>query len=230
MNRVPTVMRLHLVTWRAFLGVPWLIWAAAFVINLIIFGLLDPAPGEGDTGGLVSGYFGVLATFWIAATVYFSYSLSLGLSRRSYFVGTALLALASSVINGVAIYLLSLLETATNGWGINLGFFNIGFIVVDNPLGQIAIYTGAMLGFAAAGLLLGALYQRWRMVAMYALGLLVTGALGAAVAAISIDGNWPAVGSWFADQSPLALVGLVPLGMAVLATGGSYLVLRRAAP
>lgn len=230
MNRVKTAMRLHLVTWSSTVALPWLIWAAAFVINLVIFALVQPEPGEGVTGGILSGYFGVLAIYAVASTTYFSYGLSLGLSRRAFFIGTSLLALAQAVSTGILLYLISLIETATNGWGINLSFFAVPFASVDNPLGQITIYSGLALGFGLAGLFIGAVYQRWRMIGMYALGLIGVAAGGASVTLITARDGWPAFGSWFVDQSPMFLFGLVPLILAVLSTGGSYLVLRRAAP
>lgn len=171
-----------------------------------------------------------MATAWVCATSYFTYAQSLGLSRRDFFLGTSLLGAVYVLGYGVALYLFSRLETATNAWGVNLNFFNLPFLVVDNPIGQLAVHIGVLAAFGGLGIFLGALYHRWRMIAMYAVGPDHHGGLGVAITGITVAGTWPSVGSWFVEESPLLLLGLIPLGLAVLATGGSYLVLRRAAP
>jgi len=103
MNRVLAAARMQLVHPLVTLGVPWMIVASSFAINLAIWGLGDvgdQAPGGGSTGGLASLYIAVLVIFIQAVTQMFPFALGLRLSRRDSYLGTALSARVRYVRSG----------------------------------------------------------------------------------------------------------------------------------
>ena len=57
------------------------------------------------------------------------FALALGVSRRSYYIGTALLAVALAAVYGLALTVLQVIERATGGWGVGLHFFRVPYIL-----------------------------------------------------------------------------------------------------
>jgi hypothetical protein len=97
-------------------------------VNLSIASVL-PNP-EGDyTGGLVTIYAFLLICGALSMTRALPFGLMLGISRRSYYLGTALLIVALGVVYGLALTLLQALERATGGWGTGLHFFRVPWIM-----------------------------------------------------------------------------------------------------
>jgi hypothetical protein len=124
MNRVLAAARLHLVNPLVALGVPWLIVASSFAINLPIWGLTDAGaqPGGGITRGLAALYITVLVVYVQAFTQLLPFATGLSLSRRTFYLGTAVVALAQSLAYGVALTVPDAVEHATGGWGVGLSF------------------------------------------------------------------------------------------------------------
>jgi len=60
----------------------------------------DQVPGGGSTGGLASRYIAVLVIFIQAVTQMFPFALGPSLSRRDFYLGTALSARAQSLRSG----------------------------------------------------------------------------------------------------------------------------------
>jgi len=56
------------------------------------------------------------------------FGLALGIGRRSYYPGTALLAVALAAVYGLALAVLQVIEQATGGWGMTLHFFRARMI------------------------------------------------------------------------------------------------------
>ena len=140
---------------------------------------------------------------------------SIGLSRRSYFTGTALLAVALSLGAGVVVSALTAIEDATGGWGTGLTLWATGPMDVDDPIGQVFVFAGPMLALAFLGLLVGAAHERWGtagavdLVAAAVLGLGTLIALGPATSGAG------AVVSWIGAQSVFVLTAGVPVLLAI---------------
>lgn len=104
------------------LGVPWLVAATSFAINLAIWGLADigQQPDSTYTGGPASLYTTVVVVFSQTMTQMFPFAMALSLSRRRYYLRTATAALTQSLGFGVARTVLNAIEHATDGWGVGL--------------------------------------------------------------------------------------------------------------
>ena len=76
------------------------------------------------------------------------FGLALGVSRRSYYTGTALLGVALAVVDGLALTVLQAIERATDGWGVHMHFFQVPYIL-DGPwyLTWLTSFVGLALLF-----------------------------------------------------------------------------------
>ena len=128
MSRVLSAARLQLAHPLVVLGVPWMVVATSFAINVAIWGLADVAqqPDTAYTGGLASLYITVVVVFSQAMTQMFPFAMGLSLSRRTYYLGTAAAALVQSLSFGLALTALDAIEDLTNGWGVGLQFWAAG--------------------------------------------------------------------------------------------------------
>lgn len=234
MNRILQAARLHVVHPLVILGVPWLVVVSSFAINELIWGFghiaEQPGASSSGTGGVLALYIAVLFVFLQSVSQLFPFALSLGLSRRVFVAGTALMALVQAVGYALVLVVLTAFEDASGGWWTGLHF--VAPVHIDRlpVLEQFALFLCLMLGFMLLGTAIGAVQKRWGAAGLYSLtigALLVFG--GAAVVLTALDG-WGAFGSWFVTTPALAL-GAIYLGFAaVLASGLTWTGLRRAVP
>jgi hypothetical protein len=231
MNRVLSVTRFQLVTWPATLGWPWGILAASFLVNLGGFAAMgDELPDGRQTGGLLSIYVVTLIAAAQSITQFFPFALGLSVTRRTFYAATALLLIAESLLFGVLLYLLKLIETGTGGWGVSLRFFGLPFMGDDNPLAQILIYTVPFLVLGFIGIFTALVFKRWGMNGLFTLAVSTLLVLGGLAVFLTWQRHWPAIGNWFADQAPLSLFAGWPALLALLLAGAGLLIIRRATP
>ncbi|MFI6759612.1 ABC transporter permease [Micromonospora sp. NPDC050417] len=228
MSRVLAATRVQLISWPAMVSWPWGILASSFLINLAVFALIaDEMPDDPRTGGLVSIYVVVMIGAAQTITQFFPFSLGLSLTRRTFYAATSLLLVAESLVFGVLLYLCSLAERATDGWGLSLGFFVMPFMQNDNPLAQILIFTVPFIVLGYIGMFAALVLKRWGVGGLYLLSIVLLLLLGLLAVLVTWQHWWPAVGRWFADQSALALFAGWPALLALLLAGAGQLLMRR---
>jgi hypothetical protein len=233
MNRILGAARMHLAHPLLSVGVPWAIVASSFVINYAIWQVGDVAeqtPGDGSTGGLASLYITVVVIFIQAVTQLFPFALGLSLSRRDFYLGTALTAVVQSAGYGLALTGLTAIEKATDGWGVRLRFWAPGPLEVGNPALQFVVFTVPMLACAFLGMGIGVVAKRWGAPGLYALTLTTLLAVGLAAFLLTWRRAWGDLGSWLADQSVTNLAIALPAVLAVALAALAFLGLRRAVP
>ena len=229
MNRVLRVARVELTGWPMSLGWPVIILASAFVVNVLIFAAIGDAVTP-VTGGLISIYCVQFIVCWQAMHQFFSFTVGLNATRRSFYLATTLVAIGQSVAFGVLLYVMAQIERASGAWGINLNFFDpLPVTHSASPL-TILVYAVPMALVSCWGLFLGSITKRWGGNGFFTLTLLSIVVVGLLVLLINGMDGWPAIGSWLTDQSGLALtIGWALVPTVALAVGG-YLPLRRAVP
>src|SRR5262249_44962972 len=130
MKTLVNVARYHLVDRFTYIVLPWALLAFVFGVNLVIVGTIPKDPHQNiPVGGLSSLFVMVLILGVLSTTRSLPFVLSLGVSRRSYFFGTAGLAVAMAAVYGLAITVLQVIERATDGWGIHLQFFRVTYLL-----------------------------------------------------------------------------------------------------
>ncbi|RZT83819.1 hypothetical protein EV383_0638 [Pseudonocardia sediminis] len=232
-NRVVTAARLNVVDAKVRLGMPWLVVGAAFLINLLIFVLVRSNVGETGpeyTGALAALYISMAAAYIQTMTQTFPFALSLGLTRRHFYLGVSLVVVMESLMHGVLLTVALAIERATGGWGMDLNFFGVPFLVQSNPVLQVVVYTVPLLALGFLGLLAGTVFRRWGQIGVYTAAIGSTLVLGGLAVLITWQQWWGSVGEFFSATPDLALVGVYPLVLVVLAAAGGFLMVRRATP
>jgi hypothetical protein len=230
MRRVLDVARIQTVNWLWVLAWPVALLALILVFNIVLFAAIDdtpPADGR-STGALMSIYFVMLVVHLQSMTQVFPFALGMGVTRRAFYAGTALVVAAQAVAYGVILTVLGLVETATGGWGVAVRFFVLPFLAQDNLLAQWLVYTVPFLAVSAVGVFAGVVFKRWGQPGVYTLGLGSVVVFGALAVLITWQRWWPAVGSFFTGQSTLVLLTVYPLLIALVLGGAGWLAIRRA--
>jgi hypothetical protein len=220
MNTLVNVGRYHLVDRITWVAVPWAIMAFSFLVNVVISGSVPTGPHGNYTGGLVTIYIFLLICGSLSMTRSLPFGLMLGVSRRTYYLGTALLVLALGVVYGLGLTLLQLVERATDGWGLRLHFFRIPWIM-DGPWYETWLTSFVLLVlFFLYGMWYGLVFRRWNLpglVAFIAAQILVALLV---VVAVSMTHNWSAFGHFFTTVTALALTGVLAVLAAAMGLGG----------
>ena len=219
MKTLVNVARYHLVDRLTYVALPWGIMAFSFLVNLVIATVL-PSPQGNYTGGLVTIYAFLLVCGALSMTRSLPFGLMLGVSRRTYYLGTALLIAALGVVYGLGLTALQALERATGGWGTGLHFFRVPWIM-DGPWYQTWLTSFVLLVlFFLYGMWYGLVYRRWNVVGLVAFIAVQVLAVLVVVVAASVTHNWAGVGHFFITLTAPALTGVLAAVAVALGLGG----------
>ena len=227
MKTLVNVARYHLVDRITYVALPWAILAFSFLINLAIAAMAPQPPGGIYSGGLVSIYIFLLVCGVLSMTRELPFGLMLGVSRRSYYLGTALLVLALGIGNGLALTVLQAVERASGGWGSSLHFFRVPWIM-DGPWYQSWVTSFIlMVLFFLYGMWYGLVYRRWNLVGLLAFVVAQLLVALAVVAVLALTHTWTAFGHFFTTVQAPALTAVLAALTIALGLGG-FSTIRRA--
>jgi hypothetical protein len=221
------VARYQLINPNAFVIQPWLVLTLDLLIVVAIFTETPARSGTHDTGALAGIYVVLIVAGALAISRQLPLALALGVSRRSYYAGTALLSMAVAAVYGLALTVLQLIERATGGWGIDLHFFRVPYLL-SGPwyLSWLTSFVGLAL-MLAWGMWFGLVYLRWNLIGLLsficAQAVLLTGVL----LIISLAHAWSSFGHFFTTLTIEGLTGLLA-ALTVLLLAGAYATIRRA--
>jgi len=225
-NILIKVARLHLVDRASLTVLPWSVLAIAFTVCLAVAASLSRYHAQIPTGGVASIFLVFFVIGVLSVTHSLPFALTLGVSRRSYYAGTALLAVGLAVVNGLALAMLGLIEGASNGWGVGLHFFRVAYIL-PGPWYVIWLTSAVVLALVFLyGMWVGLVYRRWNWPGLLAFGAAQAVVVVAMVIATSRAGAWAAVGRFFTTLGAPGLTGLLAALAVVLLVGG-YATMRR---
>src|SRR4029078_9445023 len=120
----------------------------------------------------------------------------LSLSRRSFYLGTALVAVVESLVYGFVLAVLSTIENATGGWGARMSFWTPGPMDVDNFGLQILVSGAPLLAFTFVGMGIGVVSKRWGPSGAWVLSLGATLFFGGLAVLLTWLQAWDEVGRW----------------------------------
>ncbi|HET6152463.1 MAG TPA: hypothetical protein VFE15_05870 [Marmoricola sp.] len=215
MNRATAVMKMHLVDRLTLVVLPLGILAASFTVNVLVW--LPLAKDGRHTGGALAVPAFVLAAAIFAVVRGLPFALGMGVTRRSFVLGTLMTGAVLAVGFGTLYVLLGGLENLTGGWWLHGTFFDYSFF---HRSIWPARWLMLVVGFFASWLLgtaVASLYPRWGMVALVIAGPAVVLAGGGAIALLTWQHWWHSVGSWFSGLTPVTSSGWLVLASAVLA-------------
>jgi hypothetical protein len=235
------ITRYHLVVPWLPLGLPWAFLAVSFVVNLVIFsfvptsyhevltshGLVQVAnPLHNYTGGVASIYVLVLVIGINSIGRSLPFGLALGVSRRSFYTGTALFGVALAFVDGLALTALQAIERATGGWGVSMHYFQVPYIL-NGPwyLTWLTSFVALALMFVW-GMWLGIVYRRWNL---FGSATFVAAQVTVVVAAVLIlvwADAWSGVGHFFTGLTAAGFTGVLAALAALLLAGGQATIRR----
>ncbi|SNS87119.1 hypothetical protein SAMN04488107_4089 [Geodermatophilus saharensis] len=232
MNRVLAAARLHLMNPVLTVGIPWGIALLSFCVNLALWatvGVGEESPGA-TTGGVASLYITVLVVFVQSVTQIMPFAMGMSLSRRTFYLGTALAAVGVALAYGAVLAVLAAVEGATGGWGVGLSFWAPGRLDVDNAALQVLVSGAPLLAAAFLGVAIGVVVKRWGPTGLWSL---VVGAIlffGGLAILVSWQRAWGDVGSWLVAQSVVTLAVAIPLVVVLVTAALAFAGLRRVVP
>jgi len=236
------VARYHLVVPWAPLLIPWAILSGSFVVNWVIFDLspyghhiVMTSHGPVSVQDATHGYTGGVASIYILFLIIglnlvgrsLPFALSLGVSRRSYYAGSAALGVALAVADGLVLAGLQAVERATDGWGVRMFFFRVPYFLAGPWYLTWLTSSVALALLFVYGMWYGLIYRRW---SLYGVAAFVIAQLAVVVAvALLVAGAdaWSSVGSFFTGLTAAGLTGLLAV-LAVLLLAGGQATIRRA--
>jgi hypothetical protein len=239
MNTSVTVARYHLANPVKYLATPWGILAFTFALCAVVFALVPvshhtflggPATVRGDGGRYTNTLFAFFFFFFVLGAQSIAqnlpFALTLGASRRSFYSGTALLAVSLALASGLVLAGLQAIERATDGWGMAMHFFRVPHLL-NGP--WYATWLTSFVGLSvlfAYGMWYGVVYRRWAMPGVLVF-IAVQAFAGLAVyAAVALGYSWSAVEGHLASLTALDLTGFVAVLTAVLLAGGHATIRR----
>jgi hypothetical protein len=220
------VARLHLADRTSYTAVPWAVLAFAFVVWLALAASARGYNTQIPTGALATIYLFFLVAGMLSIFRSLPFAFALGVSRRSYYAGTVLLAVALAAVDGLPLAVLQVIEQATGGWGVRLHFFRVAYIL-PGPwyLTWLTSFVGLTLMFIY-GMWYGLVYRRWNLTGLLAFAAAQVTVLVAGVLITSNAHAWPAIGRFFTTLSASGLTGLLAALVVMLLAGG-YATMRR---
>lgn len=227
MKTLVNVARYHLVDRLTYIVLPWVLLAFVFAVNLIIVAMITTGPNQSvPVGGLSSFYVMILVAGLLSTTRSFPFALTLGVSRRSYFLGTAGLAVAMAAVYGLLLTVLQVIERATGGWGIRLRFFRVGYLL-PGPwyLTWLTSFVALVLVFGY-GMWFGLAWRRWKLLGTVTFLAAQVTVLLAVALVIRWANAGASIGHFFTTQSAAGVTGLLAALAALLFAGG-YATIRR---
>jgi hypothetical protein len=158
----------------------------------------------------------------------FPFALALGLSRRSFYAGTALLSVVLAAVYGLVLTVLQLIERGTGGWGLNMKFFRVPYLLAG-PWYLSWLTSFVVLALMLAwGMWFGIVFRRWNVIGLLSFVAVQVLALTAALLIIAGRDDWHAVARFFTTLTIEGLTGLLAALTVVLLAGG-YATVRRLA-
>ncbi|MGH9129708.1 MAG: ABC transporter permease [Acidimicrobiales bacterium] len=214
------VARYHMVTRLLYVALPWAVLAFSFLVNVAIRVMVGTGPGVSYTGGLAAFYIEVLVCGVLSVAKFLPFGLSLGVSRRSFYLGTGLLAVALGMVYGLGLAMLQVVERATGGWGVNMGFFRVPYFL-DGPwyVTWLTSFVVLTLMFVY-GMWYGLVFRRWNLVGLLSFeAAQVTVLLAGSLVATEAQA-WGSIGNFFTTLSAPGLTGVLAVLTAALLVGG----------
>jgi hypothetical protein len=230
MDRALTAARMHFVHPLMSLGIPWLVVGSSFAINLAVWSLLTDRPDDAVTGGLFALYVTVTVSFAQGVTQLFPIAMGMSLTRRAFYLGTAIVAGIEALGYGIALTALDAVENATGGWGMDLSFWAPGRLDVGNPVLQLLVFAAPMLLAAALGTVIGVVLKRWGATGLWSALIGSTLLVGGLVVLTTWLEAWGSIGTWLVTASLGTLSVAIPLAGALAFALLGFLALRRAVP
>lgn len=229
MNTWIKVARYQLTDRNMFMVSPWGILTLDFLITLVIVASVPRGHGQvAYTGALSSIYVVLVVSGALNISRQLPFALALGVSRRSFYLGAALLSLVLAAVYGLVLTVLQLIERGTGGWGMNMKFFRAPYLLAGPwYLSRLTSFVGLAL-VLAWGMWFGIVYRRWNAIGLLTFIAVQALVLTAVLLIIGGRNDWHRVSHFFATLTIEGLTGLLA-ALTVVQLAGGYATVRHLA-
>jgi hypothetical protein len=238
LGRILAVTRLHFANRYTVFVVPLMVMGAILVLNIAIWFIIWSNVGAKDRADVSEGFSYSGASFWIfvymmvlaiqAIALTFPFAQGFSVTRRDFYLGTAVAFTSLSLAWALLLSVLAALEDATGGWGMNGRMFTSVYFG-EGTLSRFFVYFGLFMFMFFLGSTIAALWVRFRVTGMLlffgTLGLILIGL----VALFTYTRSWNVVGTFFATNGQVGVVAWSFILTAIAAVTG-FFILRRAVP
>jgi hypothetical protein len=239
-RRILAVTKLHFVNRFQILYLPLIMLGGIFLLNLAIWWIIVESTGGNNSANRSPahlGYSGAVSYIYVYGIVIavqaisrtFPFSLGFGVTRRDFYLGSAIAFVVLSVGFAIVLTVMSVIEIATNGWGLGGRMFAPLFFTNSFWLLRFVMYFCAFMFLLFIGTAGATLYVRWRATGLVVFFGIIAVLLLGAVAYFTLGHQWPAVGTWFTQSGPVGVTLWLLLPAAVCGIAG-FFVIRRATP
>lgn len=232
MTRIWNVVRMHLVNRWTYLELPWIIMGVAFGGTLAIWMILRSVgiTEISVASGAVSSIFIYLMVAAImSVNLSFPFALGFSVTRREFYLGTALTFTLISAGNAIILTALAALETASNGWWLNGQIFTILAESNGSLLDYWFVFFATQVLCCFLGAAIATIYMRWRLTGMVVFWIVLAAAIVGGMALIAYTNSWGALGEWLVSSGAVGLAGQSLLVTALAGLAG-FAILRGATP
>ena len=224
MNTMIKVARYHLVMPGMFIGLPWATLAGVFAVDLV----------QGGGGNFRDGLAVIFLMFFVTGVQrvgrWLPFGLALGVTRRSYYAGTALLGISMSLVSGLALAGLQAIERATGGWGRSIAFFRVTYLLNGPWYATLLTSFVCLSALFAYGMWYGIVNRRWGMLGLLAFVAAQALVVLAVAFAYTRSGGGPLLlrpaGAHPATLTALELTGVIAALTVVCLAGGQATIRR----
>ncbi|GAB3606967.1 hypothetical protein GCM10027413_23760 [Conyzicola nivalis] len=239
-NRILAIVRLHFVNPATTIVIPWMILGFIFLVNLAIWAIIFASVAdeesrtnaqEGLNWSGASFYIFVYMTIVAIQAINLTFPFAQGYSvtRKDFYLGTSIAFLLLAAMYAAGLTVLSLIEDATDGWGLGGHMFTSVYFGVGEWYVRFGLFFTIFAFFFFLGAAFAAVYVRWRANGMIALWAAITLVIVALIALVTFTDSWPAVGGWFVETGVNGVILWTLVPTAISAVTG-YFVLKKATP
>lgn len=236
--RITRIVKLNLTNPWTTIILPWIILGLIFAANWVIWWIINTAAGPDAAVDASEGlqYSGASAYIFIymmvvaitAMSITFPFALGYGVTRRDYYLGSALTFVGLSAMFTIGLTILSVIEEATNGWGLGGRMFTAIYFG-DTWYQRMFIFFALFLFFFFFGAAIATVWVRWKATGVTAFFIVVGALLVAGAAVLTLTESWNIIGNFFVGAG---LIGSFAwsLVLTVIAAITGFFILRRATP
>ncbi|MEO6532135.1 MAG: ABC transporter permease [Pseudolysinimonas sp.] len=236
-GRVLKVVKLQLIgNPMTTIGMPWMILGFIFIANLLLWIIVamttsgqdavDFRNGLGYSGSSFYIFVYMLVVAIQAFSITFRFALGLGVTRKNYWLGSAVSFVTLAAMYSVGLTTLAGIERATDGWGLGGRMFSAIYFG-DEWWQRLLVFFFGLLFSLFVGSLFAAVWVRFKGIGMVVLfgglGLVTIGA----IAWFSFTRTWNSFADVFVGATSVGIASwlLVPAALAALL---GFLILRGA--
>ncbi|MGP4079449.1 hypothetical protein ACTWQL_05990 [Pseudalkalibacillus sp. R45] len=211
MNRIQSVMRMHLLDKWNWVLIPWMILLGSFGVNLLI-GTLTSGQEPIYTGGIASIYIYMLVIGVFSLVQTFPFALGFSIRRTDFFIGTTMVVSVVSAAWAIVLLILSMIEKKTGFWSVELHFFDLPYLHDGTIVEQFIISFLLMLQMYFLGFVITSISRRFGLIGMAILAMFMIILVSIVLYFIKFQNWWDEIGRWFINHTAFELaIWSIPL-------------------